>query len=297
MNRRIVESRRAFTLVELLVVIGIIAVLVGILLPALGRARKSANATACLSNLRQMGNAWTMYLNESKGRLPESFWQSGGNVTDDMVWQGFWVGLLGKYKVTSSQLLCPEAVDPIPFNMATINSGIIGAGSSKNSWSGQWQSATVGIHLSNSGLNLTNDSNKGGWRNGSYGFNGNLYSGTRPNIAPPTSGSSSAKFGGSITSVKPSTDVPLYYDCIWIESAGASNGTKTAQPQPPPDLSGLAPAGGSNNDWRFLIDRHTRAINVCFADGHAARVPLESTYELKWTPFWVKYPRTNLPKK
>src|SRR5205823_1151971 len=58
--------RRAFTLVELLVVMGIIGTLVAILLPALGVAREAANRTACLSNLRQIGLAMEMYANANR---------------------------------------------------------------------------------------------------------------------------------------------------------------------------------------------------------------------------------------
>jgi len=62
--------RTAFTLVELLVVIGIIAILVGILLPTLNRARESARRVACASNLRQLANAFMMYTGENKGWFP-----------------------------------------------------------------------------------------------------------------------------------------------------------------------------------------------------------------------------------
>jgi len=64
------RSRQGFTLVELLVVIGIIALLISVLMPALARARESGKAIKCSSNLRQIGQAIQMYVNENRGQLP-----------------------------------------------------------------------------------------------------------------------------------------------------------------------------------------------------------------------------------
>jgi prepilin-type N-terminal cleavage/methylation domain-containing protein/prepilin-type processing-associated H-X9-DG protein len=66
------SHRKAFTLVELLVVIGIIALLISILLPALNKARQQANSVSCLSNLHNMALAMSMYTNQNHGEFPFS---------------------------------------------------------------------------------------------------------------------------------------------------------------------------------------------------------------------------------
>src|SRR5438552_1321171 len=83
------SKQRAFTLVELLVVIGIIAVLIGILLPSLNKAREQAKRTQCLSNLRQIGQGVQMYASSDHGWLLPAwivYDPSSGSAPSDETW-------------------------------------------------------------------------------------------------------------------------------------------------------------------------------------------------------------------
>lgn len=122
------SSRGAFTLVELLVVIGIIALLISVLLPALGRARQSAQTAACLSNLRQIGLAINMYGDMHDGVIvPARIDLPGANEAD------WWFTLLARTKtlgiqmrpsttwngsdgIVNTPLKCPTGPADVPFN-------------------------------------------------------------------------------------------------------------------------------------------------------------------------------------
>jgi prepilin-type processing-associated H-X9-DG protein len=257
-NRRFRPRAAAFTLVELLVVIGIIAIMISILLPTLGRARRAARSTACLSNLRQISTAFVVYVQENRSKFSPYFKSP----------QIEWMNQIMKYGMVDAVRLCPEAFDKNPM----INGGNR-LGGAFYAWGPE-------------GAALKNPFT-GEQKSGSYGINGYLYryGGTYPNAA----GDDSSLFGNAggstvatkrlyVFPIKGSAEVPLVADAIW------DNGWPAETDAVPANLyntNSFSPMMG-----RYCVARHGMAINAAFLDGHAQMVELPDLWRLKWHKAW-----------
>ncbi|MFN3167895.1 MAG: type II secretion system protein [Phycisphaeraceae bacterium] len=125
-----VRPLRGFTLIELLVVISIIALLIAILLPALGKARASAGAVVCMSNTAQMAKANEMFADENHEHYPYNYWLGDGSE---------WVK---RYQAGSRQRVVYWMVDPIflsylGFTDEQVNNATRG-GNANQTWGAQW---------------------------------------------------------------------------------------------------------------------------------------------------------------
>ncbi len=136
-------GRRAFTLIELMVVIAVIAVLVGLLLPALGRARGAARSVVCLARLRTLAQTGVMHAESNRGRLPRSSHSAGfgalpwpavfyeeltgapfGGSSSSWDNEGWWSATDSHYRCPHDARRGPQEQPGLPFSLPAYSYGL-----------------------------------------------------------------------------------------------------------------------------------------------------------------------------
>jgi len=260
--------RRAFTLIELLVVIAIIALLMGILVPVLGRARDQARAVICLHNLRQWGLATAQYASESDGILwPESY-PLGGDV---QTVPGDWMGMLAPYyRDVDEMRLCPSARKPsLDYETTEMR------GSVTHSWGRPHEASDSG----------SRDFISKGAFWGSYGMNRWI-----------TDPISDDKRYWKYAFERNTADIPVFVDCIHWHLRPQDTDRLPTQPLV---IFSDFPENGQNGTqiWRTFLTRHNGATQASLLDGSARKIPLWSLWSQRWHREFAQheYSRADLP--
>jgi prepilin-type N-terminal cleavage/methylation domain-containing protein/prepilin-type processing-associated H-X9-DG protein len=241
------NRRSGFTLIELLVVIAIIAILAAILFPVFAQAREKARTASCLSNFKQGGLAWIMYIQDYDETMVPFY--TGGHTGSPVGADEWWPYLLNPYIKSWQIFHCPSSSDP---------NNVWGSG--PNAWAGNWQ---VDANLGYNYLDL------GDWLNcvdtGIVGlsiaqvdspafnilFTDSAYQGT--NNPYPTNnqqGFSTVQAPAQYAAI-----VPAPLTCTWYN--GQHGGFDWTTPGAVPNFTG------------WTIGRHTGGDNVAWVDGHA----------------------------
>ena len=217
--------RGGFTLTELLTVIGLVTLLGSLLMPVMSKVRAASNNTSCLSRLRQMGVAWTMYVAEEHGRLPH-YVSTQPTPTPQSAWYGYWTGILDKNGVKEQAVLCPAADEQTP----SANNG--GYGNVSYAWSGK--------HIDQpNALKFSADL----YRASSYGYN---------KFLTANGGFEKARRARCFSAIKAPANVPAFFDCAYAD-AEPENYQDVALAPVPPDLRGETLNANSPEHWRFTI--------------------------------------------